>query len=609
MAGAREHSRETAHASSTIERGADAVHPASGDGWLWVGMRSDGRRLRGAWPRWRRLARRPRRAGRRPRGGRRRSSSAVAADTAHAAITGELLVARATSSSGPRGLRAAYDEKRARAADGAAREWAETARDLAAGRRRRGKAAEVRQARRSTPGAGRPHARAGRRGHRPHRPAQGAARGAEREAKAEDRPGPKAVEVHEGEPPPKKKGPRKAPRRQARGAAPEPPPRRDGWEALSARGRRLARLLLAACGATPMHVAALDELERVRAGAGRAGRAREIAPEAFARAEQERALALAARTTAGDDALAMHPRRPRHRGLPARARGRAPRARRDGARRRAEVARRRDDAGARARRLARGARARRDRSSSSASSSRASACCPRRARRHRGAARPRASSAARSMAVEARLLCGAARLVVGRGRRASPRPTARAPSSRPALDKATHPRSHRRRGASAGRVPRRAHAGAARRGRRRGSRRLAAGRALGERRMGPVARRARRGRDAARRLPRAASSPTAVPRSSRSSGASRPRTPDFGVQVVVHDARAPPAKDDGDARRAEAAVKALVDGGATPARVDTELAGARAPVVDPARPQAPRPQRAPRSRVRPDDALETRKTM
>lgn len=56
--------------------------------------------------------------------------------------------------------------------------------------------------------------------------------------------------------------------------------------------------------------------------------------------------------------------------------------------------------------------------------------------------------------------------------------------------------------------------------------------------------------------------------------------PGFAVQVVVHDAAA--AKDADDAKRAQAAVAALVAGGATAARVDTELAGARIPVADPA---------------------------
>jgi hypothetical protein len=57
--------------------------------------------------------------------------------------------------------------------------------------------------------------------------------------------------------------------------------------------------------------------------------------------------------------------------------------------------------------------------------------------------------------------------------------------------------------------------------------------------------------------------------------------PGFGVQVVVHDAQAPAAKDESDARRADATVKALVTGGAAAARVKAELAGAGAPAIDP----------------------------
>ena len=41
--------------------------------------------------------------------------------------------------------------------------------------------------------------------------------------------------------------------------------------------------------------------------------------------------------------------------------------------------------------------------------------------------------------------------------------------------------------------------------------------------------------------------------------------PGFGVQVVVHDAQPPAAKDESDARRADATVKALVTGGAAAA--------------------------------------------
>ena len=57
--------------------------------------------------------------------------------------------------------------------------------------------------------------------------------------------------------------------------------------------------------------------------------------------------------------------------------------------------------------------------------------------------------------------------------------------------------------------------------------------------------------------------------------------PGFGVQVVVHDAQPPASKDEGDARRADATVKALVTGGAAASHVKAELAGARVPIVDP----------------------------
>jgi hypothetical protein len=57
--------------------------------------------------------------------------------------------------------------------------------------------------------------------------------------------------------------------------------------------------------------------------------------------------------------------------------------------------------------------------------------------------------------------------------------------------------------------------------------------------------------------------------------------PLFGVQVVVHDARPHAAGETTDARRADAAVQSLVHAGANPSRVHAELAGALAPVVDP----------------------------
>jgi flagellar motor protein MotB len=54
------------------------------------------------------------------------------------------------------------------------------------------------------------------------------------------------------------------------------------------------------------------------------------------------------------------------------------------------------------------------------------------------------------------------------------------------------------------------------------------------------------------------------------------------VQIVVHDAAAPSAADlANDEKRADAAAKALVAGGATAAKVKWETAGAKAPVADP----------------------------
>jgi hypothetical protein len=60
----------------------------------------------------------------------------------------------------------------------------------------------------------------------------------------------------------------------------------------------------------------------------------------------------------------------------------------------------------------------------------------------------------------------------------------------------------------------------------------------------------------------------------------------FRLQIVLHDAVAPAPKDPTDAKRAEAAAQALVAAGASAARMKTELAGARNPVVDPRDPAA-----------------------
>lgn len=59
--------------------------------------------------------------------------------------------------------------------------------------------------------------------------------------------------------------------------------------------------------------------------------------------------------------------------------------------------------------------------------------------------------------------------------------------------------------------------------------------------------------------------------------------PSFAVQVVLHDATPPSAAEAAvNAKRGEAVVKALEAGGAPPAKMKVEQAGARAPVIDPA---------------------------
>jgi flagellar motor protein MotB len=59
--------------------------------------------------------------------------------------------------------------------------------------------------------------------------------------------------------------------------------------------------------------------------------------------------------------------------------------------------------------------------------------------------------------------------------------------------------------------------------------------------------------------------------------------PAYALQVVLHDATAPkPAEATDDTTRADAAARALVAGGATATKVKAETAGDRAPIVDPA---------------------------
>ncbi len=134
----------------------------------------------------------------------------VARDTAHASITGEALgLARDELERATR-LRVVYDEKRARAADGAAREWAEMARDLLRAVDAETKASDVRrkalekqeQVDRTRALVDEDIARIGR--------LKAELEAAEKAAKHDDGSARRAVEVHEGEAPPAKKATKKA---------------------------------------------------------------------------------------------------------------------------------------------------------------------------------------------------------------------------------------------------------------------------------------------------------------------------------------------------------------------------------------------------------------
>jgi hypothetical protein len=128
----------------------------------------------------------------------------VAGDAAHAAITTEVLDRARRQLERAVGLRAAYDETRARAADGAAREWAETGRDALRAVDAETKAADVRrkaldaqaQVDRTRALVDEDTARIGR--------LRAELESAEKETKGSKDPDRRAVEMHEGDPPRKK---------------------------------------------------------------------------------------------------------------------------------------------------------------------------------------------------------------------------------------------------------------------------------------------------------------------------------------------------------------------------------------------------------------------
>jgi flagellar motor protein MotB len=347
---------------------------------------------------------------------------------------------------------------------------------------------------------------------------------------------------------------------------------------------RLFALLVAiaagACGGAPLRVAALSDVERVRGTEG-AKEGAALAPEAYARAEQERDLALRSYASGDQIAATLHAERAiagyQHALVVARL-----------ARATAEIAdaqKSLDDASTQqqaldtsrakleqdAMELEKRVQVARERLLPAPSAS---------ASAERAAAR---LLAARSLAVEARLLCGAARLVAadavglvdveGELAKVDQQLGARPPASahQEPIDDAARARAH------CLDVLTRA--------------RRTAGNDAGRDDMLLSELSATGGWDPARDERGVVVTLRGLFRGTQlaDEGAGRLKElgrvagahPGFAVQVVVHDAQQPPPKDDSDARRADAAVQALVAGGASPSRVKAELAGARAPIADP----------------------------
>jgi flagellar motor protein MotB len=346
-------------------------------------------------------------------------------------------------------------------------------------------------------------------------------------------------------------------------------------------------LVLTGCGATAMRVPSLDEVERARTtDAAKDAAAR--APEAYARGEQERAFARAAHASGDDVAANLHAERAMaaygHAGAVARLSraiadlADAQKALDDATAQEQSLAASRAKLDLEAQDLERRAQIARDRLLPAASGQAAS---------DREAAR---TAAARSLAVEARLLCGAARLV-GAGaaglaeaqseveqldaRLGSAGPAARPPAKAGArtevIDDAGVARAHcldvltRSRRATGGNQG-------------------DADALLTELSASGGWDPTRDERGVVVTLRGAFQGPTLTDDGEaklENLGRVAAAHPGFGLQVVVHDAQPPAAKDDSDARRADAAVKALVTGGAAATRVKAELAGARAPAADP----------------------------
>jgi flagellar motor protein MotB len=342
----------------------------------------------------------------------------------------------------------------------------------------------------------------------------------------------------------------------------------------------MAAIVLAACGGAPLHIAAMDDMEHVRVGAD-AQESAKLAPEAFARAEQERRISLQAREAGDDVAATLHAQRALaaydHALVVARL-GRASTELADAKKALDDTTTQEQAVEASRAQLDRDAQEieQRLRIAQERLMPAPSAAAP----GDREAAR---RVAARSMAVEARLLCDAAKLVapdaaggagvddanvelgklddrLAKGVAPAPIDDAARVRSR-CLDVLT--RARRTAGDDAG----------------------SADTLLAELSASGGWEPARDERGVVVTLhdafQGAALSSTAAAKL-KDLGHVAVAHPGFALQIVVHDAQPPAAKDPTDSKRAEAALAALVTGGATTTKTQTELAGARSPLVDPA---------------------------
>ena len=334
-------------------------------------------------------------------------------------------------------------------------------------------------------------------------------------------------------------------------------------------------LALGACGAAPAHIAAIDDVDRVRSAASASEEAK-VVPEAYARAEQERDFALAAQASGDGVAATLHAERALAAYAHARIIARLARATTELAEAQKALA----DATAEEQALE-ASRATLDRNAEE---------LQRRIRIAHERVLPASSApttpereaargvAARSLAMQAQLLCAAAHMVARDAPGLADADGAvtslqerLAKSPRPApIDDASRSRAH------CLDVLTRARRGSARDAE-------AADSLLSELSAAGSWDPSRDERGVVVTLHEAFQGAALTPDAAeklknlgRVAGAHRL----FGVQVVLHDARAPAANDSADAKRADAAVQALVSGGAATTGVRAELAGALAPIVD-----------------------------